>query len=154
MPNITFDLILGGGFAFKRQLDDFVQKSQGRSSIRTYTALPSIYELVYGADLVICSGGNTLHECACIGTPAIVIPNAPHEKDNAHCFEARGFGKALNSGDTVTEEEIMSAIQQMDAYELRSRMCRLGRKICDGRGLSRTIEIVKSMLNENNETPR
>ena len=44
--------------------------------------------------MVCCAGGNTLHETACIGTPAIVWPSMPHERRTAECFERQGFCKS------------------------------------------------------------
>ena len=137
-PDATIEIIIGGGNRNGKEIKEKVIKYKHVVIKENISNLP---DLIYEADLIICAGGNTLHESACIGTPAIVLPSMPHEERTAASFEEKGFGMVADiKGDW--RKEILHLCNDMKSYELRCSMCMKGKEISDGRGRRRIVEII------------
>lgn len=140
-PEADIDIILGGGNSHREEILSKVIKSK---KIFVAENVSDLLERIYEADLIFCAGGNTLHEAACIGTPAIILPSMPHEKRTAKCFEKKGFGVCANTnGDW--ENEIINIVDNIKCKKLRRIMSFRGKNISDGLGRKRIIEVIKGI---------
>lgn len=140
---ICFDVIIGGGFAYRTQLENALK---GRTNCRILQNVSHIYEIFYHADLAFCAGGNTLHELACIGVPAITIPTAPHESRNGRAFERMGFGACLPMAEELCEEDVDCCMGKMRDFGVRKAMSEKGKQIAKGEGLVKTRGIIMGEL--------
>lgn len=138
-PEASIDIILGGGYRYREEIKKIVDSHTGMA---VYENIPDLLERIYEADLVICAGGNTLHETACIGTPAIIIPSMPHEVRTAQCFAKRGFGYVLD-GTKSWEQELKYACERIERADNRRSMSASGKAISDGLGRMRIVELVQ-----------
>ena len=93
-------------------------------------------------DGVFCSGGVTLHEAMCVGTPAFVINQVEHQEDKARIAESQGAAVNLgqaNSWDTNR----LAKIFNLDNKVLQ-KMSATGKKCIDGKGLNRVVQAILS----------
>lgn len=138
-PEAAIDIVIGGG---NRSREAIVEKAKNYQNLNVRENISNLSDLLYEADMVICAGGNTLHEAACIGTPAIVLPSMPHEERTAKCFEKRGFG-VVTDVHTDWSKEIPALFSRFLSAGIRNEMSISGKKISDGLGRKRIIDIIQ-----------
>ena len=91
-------------------------------------------------DAVFCSGGVTLHEAMCVGTPAFVISQVPHQEDKAKAAESSGA--AINLGQANSwKKERLQEIFELGKKDLLA-MSTAGKNQIDGKGLKRILEFI------------
>lgn len=134
-------LVLGSGFPFVDRVTAVVAAS--RRPWHVHRSLPSLAALCAEADVAFTAGGNTLYELACLGTPAVVLHEDPHEEEQAKAFEACGFGIWLGSGIDTASERVIAALERLGDPLRREQQCCAGRALVDGRGADRICEIVQ-----------
>ena len=142
---VQHDVILGGGFKYQENLDSIIK---GNSNINMMQNIKNIYDYFEKADLAFCAGGNTLHELACIGTPAIVVPTMPHEFNNGKKFEEWGFGIVLSQADNISNDEFTKAWNLISEENKRRDMMLAGKKICTGTGGELIMNLIMRCLSE------
>ncbi len=139
-PKIHWDIVVGAGFKFKKELYEIITKTDG--NIGMHVDIDYIYELFYNADLAFSAGGNTLHELACIGTPTIVIPTMSHEKCNGKEYERLGFGLCLNMAEYIRQNDVLRIFERIKCKDMRMKMSQRGKSLVDGLGGERTANII------------
>ena len=135
------DIVLGGG---NQNCEDIYRKAENSARITVYKNITDMLERIHFADLIICAGGNTLHEAACIGTPAIVFPSMPHEIRTARCFEDSGFGHVMDI-ENISRDSLWEACESMMDYSVRKRMSDRGKELSDGLGVERIMDIIRKI---------
>ena len=140
---VHLNLVIGGGFPYKEELNDIVKENE---YIKVYQNINFLYNLFFESDLAICAGGNTLHELAVMGVPAIVIPSMPHELRNGQAFQKEGFSICCDLTSEIKQEDFVNSLEKIEDIELRKSMELCGKKITDGRGFERVCSIVKKNL--------
>ena len=138
-PNAVIDVIIGGG---NRYREEIIERTKGNSRMTVSENISNMPELIYEADLIFCAGGNTLHEASCIGTPAMVLPSMPHEVRTAKCFEKKGFGLVIDT-EAEWKKEIFGLFDRIASVKTRSDMSVKGKKISDGLGRMRMVEMIR-----------
>ena len=138
-PDIIWDVIIGASYGDIQGISALVC---GYDNVRLSQNVSDIYERFYFADIAFCAGGNTLHELACIGTPAVIIPSVPHERNNGKMYEKKGFGICLDIACDAIDEDIRNSLVSLQLYERRLEMCQSGKLLSDGRGAERTVGIL------------
>ena len=131
----------GGG---NQNCEDIYRKAENSARITVYKNITDMLERIHFADLIICAGGNTLHEAACIGTPAIVFPSMPHEIRTARCFEDSGFGHVMDI-ENISRDSLWEACESMMDYSVRKRMSGRGKELSDGLGVERIMDIIRKI---------
>ncbi|WWR16283.1 glycosyltransferase [Lachnospiraceae bacterium JLR.KK008] len=136
---IQINLVLGGGFAYTEQLNQTVN---GKRNIMVCQNISYLYDLFMQSDIAICAGGNTLHELAALGVPALVIPSMPHEQRNGQAFERQGFSLCCEEARQITKETLTAHLRQLSDSSVRRDMQECGKRIADGRGDERVCRIL------------
>ena len=139
--SLQIDVILGSGFSDDQDLDAVMRNVQ-RHAVICHRSLPSIAELLANADLAFTSGGNTLYELSCVGTPAITVFDYPHERRQSEILSERGFGVCLGQGQEVKSEMVLAVLERFAQGEERRRHSDIGRDLVDGQGAERTVDIL------------
>jgi len=137
-------ILLGAGFPWREQLDRLVSSVPGRWCVHQNLADP--VPLFASADAAFTAGGNTLYELACVGTPAIVLFEDPHEGEQGRACEAQGFGLCLCRGIEATAEAVRWALDKLEDPALRRLQGDTGKQLVDGEGASRIVEIIKAQV--------
>ena len=136
------EITLGNGFMYEEELLKIVDNS----NISIIKNKFPIYDNFVSSDIVFCAGGNTLHELAALGVPAITIPTMPHEVRNGKAFEANGFGMCLPITDEVEKTDVEKALLILKDANIRKKMSNTARIKYDGLGLKRNKEIIIGAL--------
>lgn len=143
--DIVINVVVGGGNQHYKEIVEQVKRYNeiyhNKINVVRNIINVDLLEMMYQADLVICSGGNTLHEAACIGTPAVVIPSMLHEVYNAQAFAGKEFGLMIKNRDNL-KAKLWEALGNIRSYQVRSKMSVKGRQISDGLGRMRVVEII------------
>lgn len=138
---IEWRVVIGPAFSpeHRRRIHDVVRTGSGLVMIEN---LPGLARVLADADLVVTAGGNTLYECACLGIPALVLWEAPHERAQGEAFERAGFGRCVGQGNRVSADAVLQAIAAFDDPEVRRSHAAVGRRLVDGLGAERVCAIV------------
>ena len=104
--------------------------------------------LIWWADIaVIAGGGSSLYELARMGTPGVVMSKVEHQVINARRFARLGTVIDLGYGRECSDEVIRSAVERLLLdCELRHEMSENGRRLVDGYGRKRVLEIIEDVI--------
>lgn len=147
--NIVKNIILGGGFTYGKELRKKIKKYQGMN-FKLFQNVADIASFFINSDVVFTAGGNTLYELACCGTPAIVLYEDKHEKENGIVFQEKGFGYCLGQGTMVKEDNILRCLEKLQDPQVRNRHSRNGKKIVDGKGCAKVVKILSGLTEHSN----
>ncbi|MDA2915364.1 hypothetical protein MYX64_00705 [Nitrospinae bacterium AH_259_B05_G02_I21] len=141
-PKVRKTILVGPAFPFQERLGRMGDRLRGQNFHLLVD--PSDVEcLFFEADLAISIGGNTLYELACVGTPAVVLHEDPHEEVQARAFQRLGSVISLGDGMEVSEGTIAETVSALlvDPGRLRA-MSERGRAIVDSLGADRIARII------------
>jgi spore coat polysaccharide biosynthesis predicted glycosyltransferase SpsG len=137
-------VVIGPGFYREDELN--IIKIKLDESFELLYDIKDLSNLIYESDIIFSAGGNTLHEAACVGTPAVVLWEDWHEKEQAEWFAKKGATINLGSGITLKEGDIIKTVNiLLDAPTMWKKMGDKGKELIDGRGLERIANIVKQL---------
>ncbi len=134
-PDVTIHVVLGAGFT--HVLDP------GGNNVMVYRNLPGLAALLSRCDIGFTVGGNTLIEMACVGTPAVVLFEEPHEKQQTKVLESQGFGLCLGACTSFTSADIRYALEYFDDPAVRIRHSQAGKMLADGKGALRILDVIE-----------
>ena len=143
LDGVRINIVLGGGFMY---MDELKETIQDMKNVFVYQNITYLYDLFMESDIAICAGGNTLHELAAIGLPALVIPSMLHEVRNGKAFEQQGFAICCEDAEYITKNLIQESISRLYDDRVRKKMRNCGKKISDGRGTERIYRILLSEI--------
>lgn len=144
--NVRKNIILGGGFLYVDEVDKRMKAYKDKNFV-VYCDVSNIGLLFWESDIVFTAGGNTLYELACVGTPAIVLYEDEHEKENGMAFEKRGFGYCIGKGIDVNKEDILNVVEKFKDIKNRQSHSIKGKEIVDGNGSQRILNIINKLVN-------
>jgi len=99
------------------------------------------------ADLALCSGGIVMFEMACVGTPALVGSQVPHELDNVRLLERHGAVRGLGLAGELTVNKIAAELGSLAGnVGMRRAMSEAEKRVVDGRGLDRVVEAIEQCV--------
>jgi spore coat polysaccharide biosynthesis predicted glycosyltransferase SpsG len=103
-------------------------------------------ERLMAADLAIISGGMTMYEACCLGTPIITINQ--NEEQNIEAAYLGRQGALVNAGmyDMLTKTRLFLELNRMNNENHRQELSIKATKLIDGKGLYRVAEHIKDML--------
>lgn len=137
---LDINLVLGGAYEKEKELRKLTADN-GR--IKIFHNISYLNRLFFESDLAFCAGGNTLHELAVLGIPAIVVPSMPHEVRNGKAFEDAGFSFCGSISDKFSYQELTSLYERMKTKQIRMKMRDTGKKLVDGKGYERIYRILQ-----------
>ena len=142
---IDVHVILGSGFAYRQAFEDLLA-STASASVVVHENLPSLAQRFFDCDVGFTAGGNTLAELACVGTPAVVASEDPHEDEQGQAFERMGFGQWIGRGNEIDVERVHKALAQLEDANQRNRQCQIGKSLVDGKGASRILDVIEGLM--------
>jgi len=150
LKDILKTIIIGPGFVHVDKLDRIRKRFD--SSFHIISNAGNMAELIFNSDLVFSTGGNTLYEAVCLGTPAIVLWEEEHEAIQTEWFEQAGAAVNLGQNIGADKKEIRFAVEQLlRDIEKRKSMSRKGKALLDGRGGERIARIIDTLYRESCE---
>jgi spore coat polysaccharide biosynthesis predicted glycosyltransferase SpsG len=136
--NIQYHLILGPLSERKEFKTDFL-------NLNVYYGPKNIEQLMSEADIAICNGGTTMMEYAFLGIPAIAIPQTLHEEIFVRKFESKGAAVLIKK-EEIGKDLCGSLYDLIGSDSKREFMQTAGRKMIDGMGRGRIVEILKEFV--------
>ncbi|MBC8283116.1 MAG: hypothetical protein H8E32_04825 [Nitrospinae bacterium] len=131
-------LIAGPGFQNLKELRELK-----KSHFSIQENIQNMASVLASHDAVFCSGGVTLHEAMCVGTPAFVISQVAHQEVKAKAAEKTGA--AINLGQASSwSTNRLDEIFKIDEQTLQG-MSVAGKQCIDGKGLKRVVEAILSI---------
>jgi UDP-2,4-diacetamido-2,4,6-trideoxy-beta-L-altropyranose hydrolase len=98
-----------------------------------------------GNQLVICAGGTTLHEVACLGLPAVIVSIAENQVAPAVAWQAGGLGVYWGDLAGLEDREAVQKLKEiLTDRTVRAGFARKAWEIQDGCGASRVAEALMS----------
>jgi len=148
---VDITVLVGSSFAHHDQLAEMIKDMPRPFFVRQN--INNMAETIFKSDLIVCNGGITLFEAACLGTPAIVVCGEPFEEETAAHMQKEGFGVNLGflkrhlpaerSSSARLSELIYQAVDNLGQnYEQRLAMNKIGKKLADGLGAQRIAKII------------
>jgi len=142
LNSLNLDIVLGSNYAFFERLEKFARR-RGRSQI--FMALDHLADLMAKADIAIGGGGETNWERICIGLPSIVITMADNQTPISEILNQNGVIRLIGSSEVVGVTDIYNAfLAEIDSNLISSRAL-VTMNLCDGMGLVRVLNEMKSI---------
>jgi spore coat polysaccharide biosynthesis predicted glycosyltransferase SpsG len=95
-------------------------------------------QLVLANDAVLCGGGQTLHELACMGVPCVAIEQGEDQHLNLNIYEQAGYlGARIQGQGADVLKDVAARFEILRSRDLREKLSTLGRSMGDGMGAHR-----------------
>jgi len=142
LAGIVVTVVLGPAYGYRAELDALVPKLGYRP--RILRNVEHMADILFEADLVVCSGGMTVFEIAALGRPGIVLCQNTRERERMEGFARYGTILHLGLGTEVTEQTLREKGRELlNDREERRRMSEAGARLVDAQGVSRVYEVMK-----------
>lgn len=135
-------IILGSAYSNER-IYDLVKYIPNCNILKN---ISNMGEVLHNSDICLISGGITLYESMAVGVPAVVICQVDHQTITAARFAERGavinlgLSKELNIGQVYKTVSFL-----ISNPGVRESMSYNGRKLIDGQGLFRVVDLILSI---------
>lgn len=131
---LEVEVILG---AATPEPEQAIQRLRGQG-VMVHHGLPDLAEVLFKADLVISTAGNTLFDLAALGTPAAAVATRERQYKTIEFFADRGCCLDLGIGREQLAQRLGRVIDEylFDPARLAEMSAR-GRAAVDGRGVER-----------------
>ncbi len=137
----SFTVILGRGFYHWDSL-----KQSGSFQDSRFQFLHNVSDMenqMFNSDVVICSGGFTLYEMACVGVPGLVLWEDPHEEILGRYFEAKGTVLVVGNGMKSNKSLIRSSVEKLLSNKTKLiQMSKKGKALVDCKGIDRVCQAI------------
>jgi UDP-2,4-diacetamido-2,4,6-trideoxy-beta-L-altropyranose hydrolase len=106
---------------------------------------PNLAGLIARCDLAVIPASSMLWEVMAVGTPCVALAIVDNQRRNLAWLASNGVGQALGWHLDVPDRAIVDAVRDLlNNAEKRREMAERGRKLVDGRGVERVIDIMRS----------
>ena len=132
-------VVIGSAAAHRSE----VEREAAARGARVVIDARQMPELMAWADIAISAAGSTCWEMAFMGLPAITLVIADNQERIARCLSERGAALPLGRADASTSMRVAECLKQLIANPLeRTTLSHAGRRLIDGRGASRVVELL------------
>lgn len=129
LPRVTADVIVGAGNPHKTEVEAFCREY---GFLHYHEQVDNMAELMAKADLALGAGGATTWERCFLELPTIVTSVAANQKKIAEDCAAVGYITYLGRAETVTESQIVSALNAATKEHLLEQTARMRTMFEDG----------------------
>lgn len=142
-PHCT--VVTGPAFRHERELKRALAAST--LDITLFHNTREMATFLYQADLAITAAGITLFECACVGTPAVMVCAEPFEVETASRMARNGTAVNLGFGGELDPAKLAETVNSLALNsQERSRLSQSGKEQVDGRGSERILRLMKDRV--------
>ena len=131
-PDIMVDVVVGVSNPHKEEIAAFCSSPMATSWMRFHCQVNNMAEFMARADLALGAGGSTTWERCFLELPSIVTSVAENQKKIAEDCAVAGYITYLGCSETVTEGQIVSALDAMTKERLGEQMERMRDMFEDG----------------------
>jgi UDP-2,4-diacetamido-2,4,6-trideoxy-beta-L-altropyranose hydrolase len=139
-PDLELTVVIGVAAAHREALEAAALACKARI-VHDVRQMP---ELMAWAHLAITAAGSTCWEMAFMGLPALTLVIADNQEPIARCLVERKAARTLGRIEDLRPEGVASALAQLlDDRQERTTLSRAGRRLIDGRGAMRVVELMR-----------
>lgn len=137
-----YNVIVSSSFAYK---DEIEKIANNKSNIVLYIDYKYLSEVMLRSDLAISSGGSTLYELCCCGTPTMAFIMADNQQGIVNMLASEGYIQALGWHGEIEKNNVAQQVCDLITdYKLRKLYSQKMQELIDGSGASRIAdEIVR-----------
>lgn len=114
----------------------------GISNFMVYDAPKDLLKIIAKQDLVICSAGRTLYECAYLGRPTIITPSIDHEDITAQIYSNLTGNYNVGLWCNNSGEKILKQIKRYENYKFRQNIYKLSSSLMDVGAREKIVKII------------
>ena len=152
LADVSVTVVLGPAYGYRNELDALVAKLSVKPEI--LKNVEHMADILFEADLVLCSGGMTVFEIAALGRPGIVLCQNTRERERMEGFARYGTILHLGLGTDVSEKTIRNQAEELVKDRgRRQQMSDAGARLVDAQGASRVYEVMKKAGDTGNRGP-
>jgi len=141
-PMAVKNVIVSAGFQNLREINKLKNK---KINLIHNPDAGKMKEVMLESDLAISAGGQTLHELASTGTPAVGITVARNQLLHAKGLARTGFLKYIGHySDKDILRKLDSAIKGLNGRNSRKKRSVAGKRLIDGKGSQRVVKALLS----------
>ncbi|MHB8066026.1 MAG: glycosyltransferase, partial [Ruminiclostridium sp.] len=136
--NIKYNVIVGSGFVHKDKIQIL---ADGNSNIVLYINPGCMSEIMCRSDIAISSGGSTLYELCCCGTPTIAFIMADNQKGNVDMLASDEYIQSLGWYNDIENTNLTQMVYDLiNDFETRKKYSGRMQSLIDGRGALRIAQ--------------
>ena len=152
VADVSLTVVLGPAYGYRNELDALVAKLSVKPEV--LKNVEHMADILFEADLVLCSGGMTVFEIAALGRPGIVLCQNTRERERMEGFARYGTILHLGLGTDVSEKTIRNQAEELVKDRgRRQQMSDAGARLVDAQGASRVYEVMKKAGDTGNRGP-
>ncbi len=152
LRNLPFECqvnaMIGPAYTNAAKIKKAAQLMSGRVKFAVVENASNMADYLMAADMAIVTGGTVMFESAACGTPAIIVCSYEHQVSQAKWFHEHEI--SLNFGyfpEAVDRKLLAHAVEELaEDLPRRQEMSSAGKRLVDGRGIYRLVDIIKSFL--------
>lgn len=142
---LPVDVVIGSGYFNSAILSQYADSSNGR--IRIHRQPPNFQELMAGADIAFVAGGLVFYQVLSLGMAAVVICQYKHQQEQIGNLARHDACIFLGMGSVVDPKTVVTVLNTLITdLKLRNDFYERGRRLVDGQGLNRVVNIIKERL--------
>lgn len=143
IDNLKIHAVVGSSNPYLTDLEKRVKSSH--INIELIRNAQNMSELMAWADLAISAAGSTCWELCYMQVPSVLIVTADNQNGIANGLGESGFAENLGWFEDVFIEDLSSKLNDiLSDKNKRKQMSEIGRKVIDGLGTNRIIDILRS----------
>lgn len=147
--SLTIDLVMGTHFLYSFELKHFI-KGERTHKLKLHQNVRDMAELLWNQDVVICAGGSTINELACLGVPACAVVTADNQRSVIDKASKLGIVMSLGEHSELCRENFLECFKMLvNSYQNRKSMSAAGRANVDGLGAKRVAEYITGKVKIN-----
>lgn len=148
-PELEKHVIIGKGFSNIATIERLKDK---KTRLEYWPDAEKMKNLMLASDVAISAGGQTLYELARVGVATIGVCVADNQQRNVLHLDEAGFINYIGQpGSIGFNRKLCEAVSDLKNTEDRRNRSIIGRKIVDGRGVSRIVEEILKYNRKNEE---
>jgi UDP-2,4-diacetamido-2,4,6-trideoxy-beta-L-altropyranose hydrolase len=141
---MRYNVVVGLGFKYKSEIEKIAEKN---TNIFLYINPEHISEIMLRSDLAISSGGSTLYELCCCGTPTLAFIMADNQTGIVKQLSDKGYIYKLGWYDQIENNDVTGVVSQMiNDFNMRQEYSRKIQSLVDGKGAYRIAQAILETL--------
>ncbi|WP_165835494.1 PseG/SpsG family protein [Ruminiclostridium sufflavum] len=142
--DIRYNVIVSSGFIYK---DEIKEIAKSNSKVVLYIDYKYLSDVMQRSDLAISSGGSTLYELCCCGTPAIAFVLADNQKGIVDMLSREGYIQAIGWYAEIEKNNLVQMVYDLlRDFKLRKGYSKKMQGLIDGKGALRIAESLIDLL--------
>lgn len=138
------DVVVGAANPYRDQIAAVVATMS--QTVNLHENVSNMAELMSRADLAVAAPGVTSWELAYMGVPMLLVTLAENQRRNGEFLDSNGIAKHLGSFEKLEPERLREDLSETaNSVSARQNMVKRGRKLIDGRGVSRVCRQLQAL---------